>query len=85
MSELINFHFPWNHQKTYDQFQGKQKWTNLFQLVETIKCQCCPHIETSQLIHTANQLTRFCMRATLAFNALIVEKKYGYELLLIIK
>ena len=24
-----------------------------------IKCHCCPHIETSQLICTANQLTGF--------------------------
>ena len=28
--------------------------------------QCCPHIETSQLIPCANQLTGFYMRATLA-------------------
>ena len=32
--------------------------------------QCCPHIETSQLICTANQLTGFYMRATLALNGL---------------
>ena len=30
----------------------------------------CPHIEPSQLICTANQLTGFYMRATLAFNGL---------------
>ena len=30
----------------------------------------CPHIETSQLIFTGNQLTGFYMRATLAFNGL---------------
>ena len=35
-----------------------------------IKCQCCPHIETSQLICCANQLTGFYMRATLIFNGL---------------
>ena len=35
-----------------------------------IKCQCCPHIETSQLICCANQLTGFYMRATLALNGL---------------
>ena len=35
-----------------------------------IKCQCCPHIETSQLIYCANQLTGFYMRATLALNGL---------------
>ena len=34
------------------------------------KCQCCPHIETSQLICCANQLTGFYMRVTLAFNRL---------------
>ena len=32
--------------------------------------QCCPHIETSQLIFTANQLTGFYMRAALALNEL---------------
>ena len=32
-----------------------------------IKCQCCSHIETSQLICCANQLTGFYMRETLAF------------------
>ena len=31
------------------------------------KCQCCPHIETSQLICTENQLTGFYMRTALAF------------------
>ena len=35
-----------------------------------IKYQCCPHIETSQLICTANQLTDFYMRAILALNGL---------------
>ena len=35
-----------------------------------IKCQCCPHIETSQLICYLNQLTSFYMTATLAFNGL---------------
>ena len=35
-----------------------------------IKCQCCPHIETSQLICTANQLTGFYIRATMALNGL---------------
>ena len=35
------------------------------------KCQCCPHINLSQLIYTANQLTGFYVRAPLAFNELI--------------
>ena len=33
-----------------------------------IKCQCCRHIETSQLICCANQLTYFYMRTKLSFN-----------------
>ena len=35
-----------------------------------MNCQCCPYIETSQLICRANQLAGFYMRATLAFNGL---------------
>ena len=38
---------------------------------ELIKCQCCPHIETSQLICCANKLTGFYMRLTLALNWLM--------------
>ena len=41
-------------------------------LFKPIKCQCCPHIETNQLICFANQLTGFCMRARLALNGLMV-------------
>ena len=37
---------------------------------EPIKCQCCPRIETILLICTANQLTGFYMKATLALNGL---------------
>ena len=43
-------------------------------MASSIKCQCWPHIETSQLIWTANQLTGFYMRAPLAFNGLTVHK-----------
>ena len=38
--------------------------------VSPIKCQCCPHIET-----TANQLTGFYIRATLALNGLSMTVK----------
>ena len=38
-----------------------------------MKCQCCPHTKTSQLICTANQLTGFYMRVTLAFNRLKID------------
>ena len=33
-----------------------------------IKCQCCLHMESSQLIWTENQLTGFYMRAALVLN-----------------
>ena len=39
-------------------------------LLNPFKCQCCPHIETSQLICCANQLTSFYTRPTLALNGL---------------
>ena len=40
------------------------------QKILTRKCQCCPHIETSQLICKVNQLTVFYMRTPLALNGL---------------
>ena len=43
-------------------------------LSQPIKCQCCPHVETSQLISCANQLTGFYMRATLALKGLTSSK-----------
>ena len=39
-------------------------------LFNPLNTSVCPHIETSQLICRANQLTGFYMRATLAFNGL---------------
>ena len=41
---------------------------------ESKKCQCCPHIETSQLICKAYQVIDFYMRATLAFNGLRIQE-----------
>ena len=44
-------------------------------------CQCCPHhIETSQLMWTANQLTDFYMRATLALNGLLNKEETKYPI-----
>ena len=37
---------------------------------DQLKCHCCPHIETSQLICKAKQLSGFYMRATLTLNGL---------------
>ena len=41
-------------------------------LLKAVKHLCCPHIETSQLICTANQLTGFYMRATKHKNILVL-------------
>ena len=41
--------------------------------LKPIKCQCCTHVETSQLIFTANQLTGFYVRATMVFNGLSIK------------
>ena len=49
---------------------------NLPKVAQPIKCQCHPHLETSQLICCANQLTCFYTRETLAFNGLILEAKF---------
>ena len=55
----------------------------LCNLSQSIKCQCCPHIETSQLICKASQLTSFYMRAIQPFNGLIpyglVKDKNGLD------
>ena len=48
---------------------------NIAPFVSPIKCQCCPHMETSQLICFANKLTGFYMRATLAFTGLSVRSQ----------
>ena len=47
-------------------------WVFFLLFCYTIKCQCCTHIATSQLIYRANQLTGFYMRATLALYGLNV-------------
>ena len=44
--------------------------TGLDNDVKLITCQCFPHIESSQLICTAKQLTGFYIRATVALNGL---------------
>ena len=51
-------------------FAFYQKWS-LAMIPWPIKWQFCSHIETSQLICCANQLSGFHMRATLAINGLI--------------
>ena len=52
----------------------KSKTDALTIFSELIKCQSCHHIETNQLICSANQLTGFYMMETLAFNGLICSK-----------
>ena len=41
-------------------------------LILSIEDQSCHHVETSQMICFANQLTGFCMIATLVFNGLLM-------------
>ena len=43
-------------------------------------CQCGPHIETSQLIRCANQLTGFYMRVTLTFTGLSIQNVFDYTI-----
>ena len=51
---------------TTDSFIFKEKYQKeTLCLTHFMPDLCCPHIETSQLICTANQLTGFYMRATL--------------------
>ena len=45
-------------------------WNGISTKPQLIKRQSCHHIETSQLICSANRLTGFYMIATLAFNEL---------------
>ena len=45
-------------------------YTTIYQLVINPLSATCLRIETSQFIYTANQLTGFYMRATLARNGL---------------
>ena len=56
----------WNSKHVTCKWYSADKW----KCFKPIKCQCCPHIEASQLICTANQLTGFYMRAALALNGL---------------
>ena len=49
-------------------FDSSVKW---FLFAKLINRQSCHHIETRQLICSANQLSGFYMMATLAFNELI--------------
>ena len=55
--------------KVINFFYGGFTCCRSMQYTMKYKCQCCPHIETSQF-------TCFCMRATLALNS-------GSELLLV--
>ena len=59
---------------SFELFQ-RNLWVNIYQhypKTSPIQCQCCLHIETSQLICCANQLTGFYMRATtLTFNGFV--------------
>ena len=52
------------------------KLINSLKFAYLINRQNCQHIETSQLICSANQLTGFYIMATLALNELILETRF---------
>ena len=54
------------------------KVKTLLDCFSPIKCQCCPHIETSHLICCADQLPGFYMKATLALNWLITNNVFAF-------
>ena len=64
--------YLWNSKFSSDKPSLLRSLVGLWSRSQPIKCQCCPHIETSQLICCANQLTGFYMRATLTLNGLIL-------------
>ena len=67
IKNYVKIHWSWfKHQDLCH--TNAEKRTNLGSILSPIKCQFSRHIETSQLICTANQLTGFNMRATLALN-----------------
>ena len=68
--QVDKFRISTDHEPLKKEIQRDQ---NTSKIIRPIKCQCCPHIETSELIYTATQLACFYMRATLAFNGLITE------------
>ena len=56
-----------------NEIYSKSKIKNVLRVLafNPLSASFCPHIETSQLICTGNQLTGFCMRAKLALKGLI--------------
>ena len=62
---------PWVAQLFGDKVIERFLLTSHTEHSNLIKRQSCNHIETSQLVCSANQLTGFYMMATLAFNELI--------------
>ena len=67
---LLRFIWSITLKDSKDVFCCSQTFHRFFPGHWHIKCQCCSHIETTQLLCFANPLTGFCMRATLALNGL---------------
>ena len=70
MSNTVVPH-PYSHSSAFDPQSSAYLRTLVLgsrSIYKPIKCQCCRHIETSQLICIANQFAGFYVRATLAFN-----------------
>ena len=69
-SKLSLFHIFVDRISSVFYYVGKAMLLIFDTFNQRIKCQCYLHIETSQLICIANQLTRVYMWATLALNGL---------------
>ena len=77
--DIFNFQykcFDWCNNIFWNFFSISQVHSNW-----PIKWHCCPHKETSQLICTANRLTAFYLRATLALNGLNMNELIEEELI----
>ena len=67
------YQLPSQVSKTHRLCSPKRLWywfSGFCEELNPCKCQCFPHIKTSHLICTADQLTGFYMRATLSLNVL---------------
>ena len=66
--------------KNFAKFTGKHPCQSLLLTLEPLNDQCSHHIESSQLICRANQLTAFYMMGTLVVKGLIKLKASDLQL-----
>ena len=66
--------------KNFAKFTGKHPCQSLLLTLEPLNDQCSHHVESSQLICRANQLTAFYMMGTLVVKGLIKLKASDLQL-----